>query len=139
MEILLKGGFGIVLAVLGIEDIWHRRISSNIIFISFILGTGLCLYEGHSIYQILCSLLLGISAVIISRITKEGLGMGDSLIISIIFIALGGLKGTAAVACALFTAGLFSAVMVACKKFTLKSSMPFIPFLFAGYISVALL
>lgn len=139
MELLLKIGLGILLAALAIEDIRCKRISSVKLVAGFLLAIGLCLAERHSAGEIVTGVFLGIAFLTISWITQEKLGMGDSLMIGILCVGLGGIRGMIAIICALFIAGLFSAVMLMGRKYTLKSNLPFIPFLFAGYIGVVLL
>ena len=76
----------------------------------------------------------GIVFLIISKVTDESFGYGDSILILI----MGGFLGFWNILTVLLTAfsmaALFSSFMLIRKKFHRKSAFPFVPFLTASYI-----
>lgn len=79
-------------------------------------------------------LIIGIIMILISLYTNEAVGMGDSIIIAIV----GFLIGISSLFELLFYSFIVlipvSILLLAIKKANRKSYIPFIPFLFVGYI-----
>ena len=72
--------------------------------------------------------------MIISRVTEEVFGYGDSILIMIMGIFLGIWDLLLMLVTAFFLAAVFSVVMLSGGHYTRKSSFPFVPFLAAAYI-----
>ena len=72
--------------------------------------------------------------MIISRVTEEAFGYGDSILIMIMGIFLGIWDLLAMLVTAFFLAAVFSGIMLSRKIYTRKSSFPFVPFLAAAYL-----
>lgn len=127
--------FAVYLLILSVMDIRWKKI--HILF----LGSGfLFIPAGYLCGSRIPWMLLaaggaaGLLFVFLSRATGESLGYGDSILIT----AAGGFIGFWNLMYLLVTAfslaALFSIAMMSLKKFTRKSSFPFIPFLSAAYI-----
>ena len=72
--------------------------------------------------------------VIVSRMTEEAFGYGDSILITITGIFSGNMGSSGDAGTAFFLAAVFSGIMLSRKIYTRKSSFPFVPFLAAAYL-----
>ena len=77
---------------------------------------------------------VGIVFLVVSRVTDESLGYGDSILILIMGGFLGFWNILSLLVAAFSMAALFSIFMLLRKKFHRKSAFPFVPFLTAAYI-----
>lgn len=78
--------------------------------------------------------VVGIVFLIVSRITGEAFGYGDSILILILGIYLGLWNLLCLLMAAFSMAAGFSVVMLAIRHFRRKTVVPFVPFLCAGYL-----
>ena len=82
---------------------------------------------------------VGIFFLLLSKVTRESFGYGDSILI----LLIGGLTGLwnllSLLMIAFSTAALFSIFMLIRKHFSRKSSFPFVPSLTIAYIGGVLL
>ena len=83
--------------------------------------------------EIIAGILAGAFFLLISKLTKESFGYGDSILIVIMGAFLGFWSLMSVLFMAFFMAGLFSVIMLLKTKFHKKSKFPFIPFLMAAY------
>ncbi len=83
---------------------------------------------------------IGVGAVffLISKVTREGMGYGDSWVILILGIYLGLWKLLEVLAGAFFLLLLVSVICLTVRKMSRRCRIPFLPFLTAGYLSVIL-
>lgn len=77
---------------------------------------------------------VGIIFLIISRITREAFGYGDSILIVIMGGMIGFWNILSILMAAFLMASGYSAFLLIVRKFSRKSSFPFIPFLTVSYI-----
>lgn len=128
------------LVVLSIEDIKHKKISLIIILIG-----GLCLFTFSlamselSIRDRIGGIMIGGFMLLISYLTRGQIGLGDGLVLSIIGISYGFLMNLNLLILGLILSSIFSILLLICKKAKKKSTIPFIPFLLAGYLGVLIL
>ena len=78
--------------------------------------------------------ILGVVFIAISLISDKKLGMGDALSILIMGIYLGGSDAALAVLYAMMITSVFSIIILAFKKGSRKTELPFMPFLLTGCI-----
>lgn len=125
-------GYMIVLAVM---DIRWRKLSFMVLLSGTIpLAAGfLCDREIH-IVLLAAGAATGVIFLIISRVTEDSFGYGDSILIMIMGGFLGFWNILALLTAAFSMAAVFSVFMLIRKKFHRKSSFPFVPFLTAAYI-----
>lgn len=81
---------------------------------------------------------LGILLIIMSRLTKNALGMGDALLVLMIGLGTGIYQTALALFYGLFVTAVVSAVLLCMKRVKRKTEMPFVPFLLIGYVGVIL-
>ena len=127
--------FGIYMIVLAVMDIKWKKLSLSVLLSGFIiLAAGLLC--GRDIHMIVLAAGAGVGIVflVVSRVTDESLGYGDSILILIMGGFLGFWNILSLLVAAFSIAALFSIFMLVRKKFHKKSAFPFVPFLTAVYI-----
>ena len=129
-----------VLILLSIQDIKKRRISVMVLLASFF---GICIYligwqmadwRTHVLGLAAGSVFFGVS-----RITQEGIGYGDSSVISLVgfFAGFWNLLELMVISWTLLAvAALFCLLF---KTRSRKASLPCVPFLTAGYLILLVL
>lgn len=127
-----------ILIGLSVLDICVRKISVHSLAVINLaaLGYQLCqLYRGK-VDLILLAGGIGVGALflIVSRVTEEGIGYGDSWAVLILGIYLGIWELLETLAGAFLLLAAFSAVCMVVKKMSGKVRIPFLPFLAAGYL-----
>lgn len=125
-------GYMIVLAVM---DIRWKKLSLMILLSGTVpLAAGfLCDREIH-IILLAAGAAVGVIFLIISRVTEDSFGYGDSILIMIMGGFLGFWNILSLLTTAFSMAALFSIFMLIRKRFHRKSAFPFVPFLTAAYI-----
>ena len=125
-------GYMIVLAVM---DIRWKKLSLMILLSGTVpLAAGfLCDREIH-IILLAAGAAVGVIFLIISRVTEDSFGYGDSILIMILGGFLGFWNILSLLTAAFSMAALFSIFMLIRKRFHRKSAFPFVPFLTAAYI-----
>jgi len=92
-----------------------------------------------SIPDCLSGALLGGILVGISFITRQRLGLGDSLLLTIIGLTLGFQYTIFIIFYALLGSAIFSMFLIAIKHVNRQYKIPFIPFVLLGYIGTIFL
>ncbi len=127
--------FSIYMIILAIMDIKWKKLSLAVLISGFIIDAAGLLCE-RDIHMILLAAGAGVGIIflIVSRVTEESFGYGDSILI----VIMGGFLGFWNILSLLVTAfslsAVFSIFMLIKKKFHRKSAFPFVPFLTAAYI-----
>ena len=88
------------------------------------------------IRMILSGAAVGLLFLLVSRVTREGLGYGDSILMGILGIYLGVQKLLSVLSVAFFLSAILAVMVLVLRKFRRKSAFPFVPFLCIGYISM---
>ena len=105
--------FAFYLIVLSVMDIRKRKLSLKFLMSGLLLSVTACLTGSENTWiEILGGAAVGGVFIIISRITEESFGYGDSILILIVM----------------------SVFLLISRKFSRKSAFPFVPFLAAAYI-----
>lgn len=125
------------LGVLAVEDIRKRRIPVWLLGISAVSAL---VYQGieREIPAVLwlSGAAVGIIFLIISKVTEEALGYGDSVLIGILGIYLGIWQLICLLVTAFFLAALYAVIIMMRHKFRKKAAFPFVPFLGTAYVIV---
>ena len=124
-----------ILLSLSVIDIHFRRIPVDILVMASIAAL---VYQGITrqadLWMAAGGAGVGILFLLVSKVTREGFGYGDSWAILALGIYLGlwgVLDGRAGTICLLAAASL---ICLTAKKMSRKHTIPFIPFLAAGYL-----
>ena len=127
--------FAVYMIVLMLMDIKWKKLSLAALMSGFIILTAgfLC---GRNIHVMLLAAGAGVGIVfiVVSRVTEEAFGYGDSILILIMGGFIGFWNILSLLVAAFSMAALFSIFMLLRKKFHRKSAFPFVPFLTAAYI-----
>lgn len=139
---------GYMLAYLAGVDIEKRIVPNRHILLLLVLRLILfvpesLLYKGYLGSFLLSSVLgavLGMAVLFLGNlICRNGMGAGDMKLFGVIGFYLGPDAVLSVMLGALFLAAVYSAVKLIAKKIRLKDEIPFVPFVFAGFIATALL
>lgn len=82
--------------------------------------------------QMALSLLPGLFCLVVSWISRQGLGYGDSVLALGCGLSLGLSSGVATLFLAFFLSGLWAMFLLVRRKAERKKEFPFVPFLLAG-------
>lgn len=85
-------------------------------------------------YSIIPVLIIGIMLFLVSLVTRQGFGMADACVVTAIALSKDFVWAVSTLMCALVIVCIISVIQMLRKKMTKKSSIPFIPFITAGYI-----
>lgn len=140
MDYLIKGILGILLFMGSIQDIKEKQISIIILGLGFmvLLITTPFINTLYMVDRIL-GFMIGVIVVILSKITKDKIGIGDGLILCSTGMGLGFWGNLELFAYALFIAAIVSIVLLSLRKVDKKYSLPFVPFLMLSYLVILVL
>ena len=128
------------LAICAYSD-WKSKEISTVTMILFSVSTlilTIAFGEGK-VGVIVGGGIIGLLFFIISMLTKEAIGYGDSWVILLLGLYLGSIKLLWLLFIASFVAGLISLFYLWKRHWKKKSTLPFVPFLFVAYVGVILL
>lgn len=136
-ELFIKGTMGIMLLICAAQDSIQKKVCTWMIAIGAIM-MGICVLFSHSITMLdrIGGLLVGAAVVIISKATGGKIGMGDGLLLCVTGIGLGLWGNLELFAVALFAAAIVSIILLSLRLVDRKKSIPFVPFLFIGYLFI---
>lgn len=126
-------GFGAYLGVLSVLDIRHRRLPV------WFLAVGGALVLGVRIFCVPLDIIsaaggaVGILFLLVSKVTQEGVGYGDSLLILVMGIYLGFWNLLGVLTGAFLLSAVFAGVVLVRFGWKRSTGFPFVPFLTAAY------
>lgn len=121
------------------KDIKTRRIFIGWIIFLVLLGSFYQILAGdHFLYRILSGSLAGILLRLFGGLTQEAIGKGDGDLTAAIGIQLGFFRSLELLMYAFLLSALISMFLILLKKADRKKKIPFIPFLFIGYLGTVL-
>lgn len=136
--------YGIVgccyLLVLSVQDYRERMISGMLLEIG--AATAVCsqiLWKQSSLWECIGGILLGLLFIGISKLTREGFGYGDSILIMILGIYIGIWDLIYVLVIAFSLTAICSIFILIKFRFHRQKVLPFVPFLTVGYMSFLLL
>lgn len=130
----LTYGLGIYLTLNMLLDIWKRKISLISTIFFFLLGIMYQLYLKTNITEMMISVMPGICLIACSIMTKQRVGVGDGLVITICGIYLGMEQVIMLLTCSLFLAAIVGIMAILLKKATTKTELPWVLFVFIVYV-----
>jgi Type IV leader peptidase family. len=136
-EISIQWVLMIIMLLCGIQDLCKKKIYLWILLIGAVLIC-LCLpfCNPNGLIDRVGGLTLGFIVILISLITSGKIGLGDGFLLCITGLGLGFWRNLELFAIALFMASVFSIILLALRLANRKNSIPFVPFLFVGYLFV---
>ena len=128
-----KTAYGIALLFLAIltpEDIRERRISVSRLLLFAISGFAFRLaVSSFSYYEMIGCLITGGFLILLSILTKEEIGFGDGIAVTVLGLWTGGWFTFITVCIALLLSGICGCLFWALHK---RETVPFMPFLLIG-------
>ncbi len=134
-ELIIKIILAVLLLVCGIQDICKMKIWLWILVIGGLL-TSICLpfCSNLSLMDRALGCVIGAGIILLSKITRSKIGMGDGLLLCITGLGLGFWINLELLGLALFLAAVLSIFLLMLGLANRKKSIPFVPFLFASYL-----
>ena len=132
--------FGGYLCVVSMWDIRKREIPVWLIAAGGILSASLGYFHGKiPLVLMVTGALVGGVFLLISRLTQEAFGYGDSLMIAVTGVYLGFWNVLYLLVWAYVLAAVFAGYVLIRKGFQKDAAFPFVPFLLAAYIGIVCL
>lgn len=124
----------LLLIICAVEDFKRKEVTVTYILLFGTVGVVLHLfYPNCSIYSMLWGLLLGISIMAVSLLSRGSIGMGDGILLTVTGVYLGGYENLELFLLGLFLAGIWSLGLLVLRKKKRKERIAFIPFLLVAY------
>lgn len=133
-DILMTAITGIWLLLCSLQDLRKKKIHIGLIGLGLISILASFFLLDISLWNRIAGLSLGLFLLIINRVTGGQVGVGDGFIISIIGFGLGFSQLAGILILALFGAGVLAIGLITFRKAGKKATIPFIPFVFLGYL-----
>lgn len=128
-------GLGIV-SMLAVQDYRKKSLPRVILIVLFAASVGFRMYLGEELISWVLCVLPGMLFFLISYVTKEGVGYGDSYVILILGIYLG-IRNTIGICMiAVLCMALLSMVGMAFWHWKRTKRLPFLPFLALGCLGM---
>ena len=124
----------IELCTLAIWDIWKRQLPIVLLMLVTITVLIQCFMGSGSVLSSIGGGLVGGAFLLLSKLSKEALGYGDSLLILIIGVQLGFWSLLECLTYTMFFLGIISLIYLVIKRGRRQVTIPFIPILAAGYL-----
>lgn len=130
----------LILLLLSVTDIRMRKVS---VYILAAAGIGSILYQllvgKMNLWLLTGGCLTGIAFVLLSKITDEGIGYGDSIGILVLGIFLGFWRMLTVISTAFFLLLCVLIPVMWKKRMSRKAALPFYPFLTGGYLCLMIM
>ncbi|PKM94584.1 MAG: hypothetical protein CVU84_11000 [Firmicutes bacterium HGW-Firmicutes-1] len=127
-----------VLCMLTIHDLLDKCIPLRWLVLGGVMGSVMLVYNPNiSILEgIAGSFITGVLLVIISKVTRGGIGIGDGFVFAFISLIVGWKMALTVLILAFMLSGFIGIVLFVLKKVNHKTSIPFMPFILAVTIFI---
>ncbi len=131
---------GLMLLLGAAQDLRTRTIRAEFLLIPGLLGIIANLAEkgGPAIPGMLAGLLPGAILFLLSSLSREAVGRGDALAVSLLGASLGLTETLGVLMLALLGSAFFSCLLLLTHRAARRTALPFIPFLAAAYLITVL-
>lgn len=128
-------GCGVYLCMLSVIDIWTRRLPVWILGAGGIAAGIWCACQGKLPPILsLAGAAVGLVFIGVSKITEEGFGYGDSILILVLGTYLGFWNLLGVLVGAFVMSAVFAIAALSFHRFNRNTGYPFVPFLCLSYI-----
>ena len=128
----------LLMAAASVSDIRKKEISMWLILIMAIVslgGTAWEIYSGRmSIADCAVSLIPAFIMLLISFVSRQGMGYGDGILVLSISMVFGIYRLLVGLSVAFFMTGVLSIVLITIKRAKRNDRLPFIPFILVGMV-----
>ncbi len=123
------------LTVCSLQDMKEKKVKLGVLFWFAILGLVIHLVTfQQSLSEMAGGMLVGGGVLLLSFLTRESIGKGDGLLLMVTGLYLGMRQNMLLLLIGIFLAGICALFLFVFGKKRKKDDIPFIPFLFAGYL-----
>ena len=130
----------IFLMIAAYSDWKTKRISVVLLSVAtLIIVLFRLVFIRDTLWPTLGGIVVGLSFLLISRVTKEAIGYGDSWLILLLGIFMGGKSILEVIFRSGFAAGIFGLLRGTILGWNKRQTIPFVPFLFIAYLGVVFL
>lgn len=136
MRVFLYIVLGIYMAFLAFEDIMKKTIPVSFLWLGILFIPVGLLTEGgsFSLTDNALGIIPGAVLLVISYVSRGQIGIGDGVLVAQVGASLGLEAIVRILTAALLLITAFSVIMLIFGKLKRKSTLPFIPFVFTGYL-----
>lgn len=133
--IWIQNFLGILLAGLSIQDIKCQKVNIWAVGTGYMIGiAGLAISGQLSVKSMAGGAGIGLMVCLLHWGTQKGIGLGDGMLAVLIGVCTGAEFTVFCLCAAFFLASLVALALYCMKKAGRKSRLPFVPFLFLGYM-----
>lgn len=125
---------GVLLVIQGGIDFKNKEIPLWLSLLGGIIGVIFCVTEGRDINEILFACMLGLGALLFSKMTKEVIGYGDGILLVVMGLYLSLENLMSVVMLAFGIAGIVALVLLVVFRKNGHYEIPFVPFLSLAYV-----
>ena len=124
---------------MAIGDIREKRVSLVFVGVGVISGiTCLSAIENAPIYTML-GLIPGVVLMLVALVAKDAIGPADGAVLALIGSFLGFWNSVSVLCFALMISLVVALFLIIVKKVGKKKEIPFVPFLFLGFVGVGII
>lgn len=139
MQWISKGLCLCILLILSGIDIRYHRVPIKVLAVSNIMSViYYFIYKEINLYLFAGGICVGIVFLFVSKVTREGMGYGDSWAILILGSFLGIWELLSMLFIAFFLLAIFAVIALSVRKMSRTYAIPFFPFLTGGYMVMLL-
>ena len=128
----------LLLIVNSVIDLWKKKISMGSVLVYGLFWLCFCM-KGSHLESVLLGMLPGLIMMIVGKITRGAIGMGDGILLMSMGLCLVWEKIVVLLIWAFLLAFGWAVIQFTIQKKNGKSNFPFVPFLLMGYILVLLM
>jgi leader peptidase (prepilin peptidase)/N-methyltransferase len=130
LKIIIVTGFLLLNSIL---DLKYKKILYSPCGIVLGIGIFCILFEKPINWWQFLGVLVGCGLMLVSLVTKQSIGIGDGMILASIGVFIGFWRSLMVLFIAGIMVSVVGGILLAFKKVNLKTSLPFVPFLFLAY------
>lgn len=119
-------------------DLRYRELPLVVSGVGGVVGIAMSIYQGREVEEIFLALLPGAVALFLGKITRQAIGYGDGVLITILgcYVPLEEVLFLCMFASVL--AGIFALVLLIILRKKGTYEIPFVPFLFIAWVAKAI-
>lgn len=130
----------VFLVLCSITDLRLKKIPTVLLLVmSFVVFLFCLVLRRREALDVAGGVFIGVLCFLVSKYTKEAIGYGDSWLLCLLGIHLGGIYLLEVAMAAFFLAGIVSLVGIVWKQWKKTATIPFVPFLTIAYLGALVL